>query len=250
MNKVRIVCFALLAVVAFSAFGASSAMAETRWLVEGKTFAGTLSAETEGELTLLNFAEPGSSTILVAVKCSGIFDGTITNPNLDVIEDLLNLEMVQIGENLEGEFLNCTVTHESGGILDCKENTLALVWVDNLNLSTGDTWLTEMLLEGTMFWDDFSSNLEGKAPGYDVECETLSGATLANLCEGPGRALLENATGTSPVSVAGTFNNETFNLANCTLTGNETGNEESPVAGNTWAISSELTRLATAVSDE
>ncbi len=250
MTKVRIGCFALLAVVAFSAFGASSAMAETRWLVEGKTFTGTLSAETEGELTMINFASATSSEVLIAIKCSWILDGTITNPNLDVIEDLLNLEMVQIGENLEGEFLNCTITHDGGGILDCKENTLALVWVDNLNLSTGDTWLTELLLEGTMFWDDFSSNLAERFQGYDIECETLSGATLANLCEGNSRALLENATGTSPVSVAVTFNNEAANLFNCTLTGNETGNEESPVAANTWAISSELTRLATAVSDE
>ncbi len=250
MSKIRIVCFASLVVIAFSAFDSTSAFAEAEWLVEGKTFEGTLSAETEGELTLINFAGPTSSEILVEILCSGIFDGTISDPNSGSVSDLLNLEMVQIGENLEGEFRDCTVTHDGGGILDCKEGVLALAWVDNLNLSTGDIWETQLLLESGMYWEDSISNLEGKAPGYDVECETLSGATLANLCEGTIRALLEN-TATTPASVLYVVNNEEANRGNCTLNGEKTGEEETDNGGgNIWAIGEELERLETAVSEE
>ncbi len=247
MSKVRIVCFALLAVVAFGAFGASSAMAETRWLVEGKTFTGTLSAETEGELGMLFLAGP-SNEILYAILCSFILAGTITNPGLDKVEDLLTLEMVQVGEGLSGEFLHCVDGIEAGGVTDCKERAVALVWVENINLSVGAVWSTELLLEGTMFWDDFSSNSTGKFPGFEVECETLAGFIVLNVCEGNIRALLENTAGTVPFSVLSIINNEAANRMSCTFTGEKSGGVESE-NDNTWAIAGELERLETAVSD-
>jgi hypothetical protein len=187
-------------VVASSAFAVPG-----EWLVNGAILSGTLNAETEGLLTLVRLVSEINSSILTEIDCEGIFDGTITQAAVgvkgtDEILALLNLaqELInELGEAPELE-LNCLVTFDSGALTDCKENTLAQVWPDNLY--TNGPWLTELLeLESNgLVLDHLFGPLGtlGTEPGYEVRCETLLNVFGEELCEGPTSFDFTNGVGT------------------------------------------------------
>jgi len=247
----------LFTVFAFSAVVAASASA-SEWLVEALSFANgtTLWSETEGDVTLVAYNEPPGPgkkpTVLTEILCEGIFDGSITWPNLDLITDLLTTDSLttigELGKTNETP-LDCLVTFDAGSIEDCAPNTLAEVWVDNLNLELGTAWETELLLPAANEWvDHFPANA-----GYDIRCESLFfGVTGESLCEGAVHALMSNEPGTTPPSILGEFMKLAATEAaelergNCTLTGEHTG--EVVGTGNTWAVEVELVHLETGVS--
>jgi hypothetical protein len=253
MRKTRLLVGALFALLALGAVVASSAFAG-EWLVNGEALTENLPAETEGELALINLPSTGSTTNLVKILCSGIFDGWIGPEGKDLIEDLLDLEHKAIGElEMTNETpLSCTVVESAGGFGDCALNSLAELWVDNLNLELKVGWATqiELMSEGTVL-DHLGALIteEDKLPGYDVRCK--SGLlTIEQLCEGLTSTVLSNAA-TTPASVLGVFNAES-EPANCAVTGNETGTlegeEDTWAVGGTVAAPEQLNRLPTAVS--
>jgi hypothetical protein len=251
MKKIRIVGFVVFAMCAFSAIVASAASAG-EWLVEGVSLAvgTTVSSETEGELELKVYAGAPPSLVLTAILCSGIFDGTMTWPNLDLVTDVLTLDsLTTIGElAMENTTaLSCEVIFDDGEITACKVGTLAEVTVDNLNLELGLAWETELLLPAAGEWIDHFPAVSG----YDVRCESLLGVFGENLCEGAVHALMSNDVTTVPASILGEFMTLTgeageLERANCTLTGEHTG--EVVGTGHTWVIEGELVHLETAVS--
>ncbi len=196
MRRIHILGLALFAVLAFGATVASSAFAEPgEWLFNGATFNATLNVETAGLLTLVRLVSETNPAVLTEIDCEGIFDGTITQlgagvKGTDTITALLNTlkELInELGEAPELE-LNCLVTFDSGALTDCKENTLAQLWPDNISLPNGP-WLTELLeLEANgLVLDHLFGGLGelGKEPGYEVRCESLIGVFGEELCEGP-----------------------------------------------------------------
>jgi hypothetical protein len=248
MRKVHILGVALVAVLAFSAVLATAAFAG-EWLFEGKpitTAEGALKSETEGELTLIDYAEKGSNAVLVEITCSGIFDGTVGPGAADTVTALLNLAKEEINKTaLTEPALLCNVTKDAGALTDCKEGTAnALLWAINL------PWATEIELMTNGEELDVFLNNAGKIPGYYVECESLIGISGTNSCEGGVTiATLTNGTGT-PAEVLGSFKPlaASTERANCTLTGTETAEVISTSAGKTWVVGADLERLATAVS--
>ncbi len=254
MKKFHIIGLTLFAAIVLGAFSASSAFAVSQWLVEGKTLAAPVAAETEGLLELVKYTEANSLVILTIIHCEGIFDGTIGLVGKDEITDLLNLSMEEIGSLEDSETalaLECKVTFDAGASTDCKENTIALVWVENLSLELGDTWLTNITLEGTTFDDSLTSNLAGQEPGYEVECESLFlGIKGTETCLGIALATLTNDLTTTPASVLGVFSNPEDGsslLSTCSMTGVKSAAQIGE--GKTWAIGAELERLETSVSD-
>ena len=196
MRKIHILGLALFAVFAFGATVASSAFAAPgEWLVNGATFNATLNSETRGLLTLIRLVSETNSAILTEIDCEGIFDGTITQggagvKGTDTITALLTstMELVnELGEAPELE-LNCLVTLDSGALTDCKENTLAQLWPDNMYNVNGP-WLTELLeleVNGLVLDDLFGPlGVLGTEPGYEVRCESLLNVFGEELCEGP-----------------------------------------------------------------
>ncbi len=152
MRKIRIVGFGLFAVLALCALNVAPAFAESEWLVEKAKVETTLNAETEGFLKLVKFASSGSTTILEEILCEGILDGTMKEKE-DTILDILSLnQLVTVGSlgDSNEEFLNCLVVFDAGGITDCLEGTLILVWLDGLNLELEAYWLTAILLVGKL----------------------------------------------------------------------------------------------------
>ena len=195
MRKIHILGLALFAVLAFGVTVASSAFAEPgEWLFNGATFNATLNVETTGLLTLVRLVSETNSAILTEMDCEGIFDGTITQggagvKGTDTITALLNsaMELVnELGEAPELE-LNCLVTFDSGALTDCKAETLAQLWPDNLYGGNGP-WLTELLeleANGLVLDHLFGLGVLGQEPGYEVRCESLFGVFGEELCEGP-----------------------------------------------------------------
>ena len=251
MRKIRIVGFGLFAVLALCALNVAPAFAESEWLVEKAKVETTLNAETEGFLKLVKFASSGSTTILEEILCEGILDGTMKEKE-DTILDILSFnQLVTVGSlgDSNEEFLNCLVVFDAGGITDCLEGTLILVWLDGLNLELEAYWLTAILLVGSSFFDDrLSLNNLGEPAGYDVECESKLGIFGSELCsESEPSAALSNVTG-SPASVLGVFSlGPVAGRVNCTMTGEHSADLVGEF--NTWAIGvNELERLETAVS--
>ncbi len=211
MRKIHILGLALFAVLAFGAVVASSAFAEPgEWLFNGATFSGTLNVESVGLLTLVRLVSETNSAILTEIHCEGILDGTITQlgagvKGTDTITALLTptMELVnELGEAPELE-LNCLVTFDSGALTDCKAETLAQLWPDNLYNANGP-WLTELLeleANGLVLDHLFGLGELGKEPGYEVRCESLIGVFGEELCEGPTSFDLTN--GMETVNVIG-----------------------------------------------
>jgi hypothetical protein len=256
MKKIHVVGLTLFVVFALSALTASSALAVSQWLVEGKTLAAPIAAEAEGLLEIIKY-ESNNLVELTALACEGILDGTIGPGAKDMINDVLNLSMETIGE-LESPnelALSCVVTFDAGAVTDCKAGSVALVWLDNLNLTEKWGWEGEVVLSGATFLGVLGkSTRAGKFPGYEVECESLFlGVRGTELCEneGPVSATLTNDLATPIPSVLGTFTPPTEmggkEYVNCTMTGAESGSLEG--FGNIWAIGAELEELETSVSD-
>lgn len=235
-----------MAVFAFGAIAAESALAGPEWLVEKHEVLTTLNAETEGLLELIKYSTSKGSTILNTIDCEGIIDGTIGPKNAagngtDEITKILNLAMEEIGAALTGLALACKVT-TAESVLDCKNGSTASVWAQNL------PWKTELELMETSTLDKiFGAGVE-KEPAYDVECELGIGGHSSELCEGAANGEAINEPGTSPgaVLLLGTIANGTPR-GNCTGTGTESALNIGD--GNLWAIGeTELTtRLLTEV---
>jgi hypothetical protein len=248
LKKARIVGFALFAVLAFCAVTASSAFAESEWLFNGAAVTTPLAVETEGSVTLVKYSEAKGATIQNEVVCKGIFDGTVQG-KVDEITDVLDpVTHEAIGSLDEGDVSTPSLSCEAvtDNVLAGCAVGLVSVWVDNLNLTLGDTWLTRVTLDGgTTFLDElFESNLAGLFPGYEIECKTLFGITATELCEsiagGPTTSTLtNNANG----SVHGVFAKPAVTeRGKCTLTGAESA--EVLGEGDTWESTADLVHEA------
>src|SRR5258705_640262 len=244
MKKILVGLFAVLALCAFYA---ASAFAESEWLVNGLAVGVELSAETEGEVTLVKF-EGENNVVLTKILCSGFGDGTIlgkAGTGLDIL-DLVHNEIGTLDpEDTPNNALSCEVTFDAGALADCKVNTLASVWLIGVNLGLGDWGTGEILLNGGVFTAMASAmNNLGGTIGYKVECESLLGIKGEESCtEGSGEATLTNAA-TTPASVlAEATVGPLANRESCSLGGAHSGSLEG--TGNTWALEGE-TRLETA----
>jgi hypothetical protein len=231
-----------------------SASAETLlWLVNGADFTGALSAETEGDLVLVRLTETAS--VGGEILCEGIFDGTIENPatggaGQDQITKVLTLSQVDVGEDgatLSGTGIACEVIKDVGNTTFCKLGA-ATVWPANL------PWLTELELMASGEWLDLLLNGGKGEPGYEVECVSLLGFPVTDLCTGFTSALvlevLETISPTVALGSHGEFNFEppiSSEEGNCNIAGN--GVAALQGLGVTWAIEGELNRLETDVSE-
>jgi hypothetical protein len=144
MRKIQLLGLALIAVFSFGAIAASAAFALPEWLVEKAEVLATLSSESEGLFEMIQLTASGGSAKLVSVDCEGVLDGTIGPVNaagkgVDTITKVLSLNMEEIGESLSGLALECKVVQTAGSLTDCKLNTTALVWPENL------PWTTELI---------------------------------------------------------------------------------------------------------
>jgi hypothetical protein len=194
MKKIYVVGLALFAVLAFGALSASSAFAETEWLLNGAPITGEDSVLTIGNL-ILDVLVGG--LLVVAIECSGDFDGTVGPGAQDLILKVFSLAGVEVGAPLTtGTGLSCEVLtstfNECGAV-----GSLAEVWPINL------PWTTTLELVGGVLLDDFPPT-----SGYEVLC---SGGK-ENKCEGLAQALVSNETG----GVLGEFT-EATNEATCTV---------------------------------
>jgi len=248
MSKLRIIGFGFLLTLAFSAYSAASAFAsEGQWLVSGAALAETLEAEGEGELEFREYAEKTeASGLLDVVLCSYKTRVALLPGGAAELTDLLTLTKVVVLEKLEGEGLDCTVSLDAGSITDCKENTLALLWVANLSLGELDTWPILIVLVGTVELARYSSNLTGKKPGYEVECESLIGVKASNECTGNFESTLTNSATTPPSALEEFASEPLEERDNCTLSGEHTSDETA--VDHLWALNGEE-KLTTAVSE-
>jgi hypothetical protein len=248
MRKFHVFTLALFAVLALGAIVVMPAFA-SELLVEELSFAGELSGETEGLVTLLQYESATSAKILNELLCSGFFLLDLAS-NLFFVLDLATLPPIEIVEELEdlGPSITCEVDVDGGSLTDCEVGaTNALLWPNELSLLTGNelSWHVEVLLVGTEWFADFPAQ-----SGYHVECLTLLGVLASNTCKTAGgttTADLTNNAGTSPASVLGQF----LPLALMSERGEcEVGGKEVAEVlgeGSTWALEG-ATRLATSLS--
>jgi hypothetical protein len=234
MKKIQLLGLALVAMLAFSAFAAMTASAETtllaEWLIDGVGLTELVSVTTSGSILLINKAGLGGTPI---VKCEGSFDGTVGPNGEDEITEVLSIGGVTIGNGaaLTGTPLQCVTTNSTIGCGSA--GSKAEVWVDNL------PWHTNLeLMEDGSFLDHLFGGGAGLEPGYDIHCVATA---TDNLCEGLATSLMTN---TLEGDVKGEFieNSET---ATCTIgTGTlltEAGKPglETTLDGLTLAVSSE-----------
>jgi hypothetical protein len=182
MKKLYIVFLALFAVLAFSAVAAGSASAEVtllaEWLFNGAAITALLPVETTGELLLAILV---LNLEVVAILCSGIFDGSVGPNGEDEVTKVLNLTKEEIGSNLVGLSLLCKVevsfNKECGTVGETAE-----LWVDNL------PWHSNLfLMENELILDAFLGT-STTGPGYHVLCPNLK----ENLCVGPTSTTMTN----------------------------------------------------------
>jgi hypothetical protein len=194
MRKLQVVGFALLAVLAVTAFAASAALGDSTmlWLVAGANIEGAEEKATEstGELTLTDLKAPGGA---VAVVCSGKFVGKLLSEGKDTVTEVNNL-----AGTLKNE-IECAfgATH---GL--CETSMAPIVKPSNL------PWTSELSLVGAAYVDTLKS---ATTVGYDVVCLTILGETLDECTAATGKSTEVNVTG----GVEGTFAEE--NTGNCTL---------------------------------
>jgi hypothetical protein len=186
MKKFHVVLLALFAVFAFSATVAGSASAETtllaEWLFNGAAITALLPVETTGEVLLVTLV---LGVEAVDIHCSGIFDGSVGPNGEDEITKLLNLEKEEIGSELVGLSLSCTVEKAISGS-KCNVSELAELWADGL------PWHSNLfLMESGVFLDSIGTSNSG----YHVFCpmggaEKTAGAE--NLCVGSASTTMTN----------------------------------------------------------
>lgn len=230
MKAFTALSFGLLATMAICAIFAMPAFAEIEVLVEGKALTAETEGESEGEFTLVKYAESKSTTLLDTVVCSYIYTKDfVPNTTLDWDTDLYNLLIEPIGtlvdENKLG--LSCTVVIDAGALTDCKAGSLATVWVVGMNLELGDLWDLEYLLNNLNqlieLWNPLNNLNE--PVGFDVECESLIGVKGSEECtEGEISERVENDTGVSPAGLSEVSEETAPAISereNCTMTGSE-----------------------------
>jgi hypothetical protein len=259
MRKIQILGLALVAVFAFGAIAATSALAGPEWDMKGtEKVTGLVLSETEGVLNLTKFSAANGNTVLNVVTCEGILDGTLGPPNaagngVDEVTKVLSLNKEEVSTTpLSGLALGCEVS-QAEGAFDCRLHSLAAVWPENL------PWLTELelmtvggatLVLDKLFKDATDSNTE--PPAYDVECETGVGTFASELCEGNSSGDVSNDATTVPPSVLGEFS-EAVGVetprANCPGgTGNSSGINLG--SGHLWVTpAGDLVRVETGVAD-
>jgi hypothetical protein len=174
---------AVFAVVAFSAIVVASASAlESGWLVgNATTGVGALTAQLvdTGEELTLDLLIGG--ILVIALKCSGLFDGTVGGEDegvasikWDLVTEVLNLSEKPV--NAANPLLCEVVT----SALEACGKVGESASVVPLNLP----WLTEIILNGATFLDDFPAT-----SGYHVTCPNGK----VNECLGLAEAELTNA---------------------------------------------------------
>jgi hypothetical protein len=192
-KKIHVIWFALLAVFAFGAFSATSALAVPEILANGaKIAAGVdLNLELEGELLLSDVSAPS----ILDVECSGIFGGLVEAPGtLIFINEVLMLDKTLLAAANEG-VLNLGGTEiNTGDDVECIEKAnlcIPPVLVVALNLP----W--DVDIELTEPPDTYRANFleeAGKQPEYYVDCKftELGGILVEDVCDGLVEARLEN----------------------------------------------------------
>jgi hypothetical protein len=192
-KKIHVIWFALLAIFAFGAFSATSALAVPEILANGaKIAAGVdLHLELEGELLLSDVNAPA----ILDVECSGIFDGLVEAPGtLIFINEVLMLDKTLLAASGEG-VLNLAGTEiNTGDDVECIEKAnlcIPPVLVVALNLP----WHVE--IELTEPPDTYRANFleeAGHEPEYYVDCKfrELGGVLVEDVCDGLVEARLEN----------------------------------------------------------
>lgn len=225
MKKIQILGLALAALFALSAVMATMASAETtllaEWLFNGAAVTAALPVETTGELTLTSLL---LGVVGAAIKCAGIFDGTVNANGAGQVTALLNVAKEEIGKELVGLELIClvTVAGACGAV-----NAEARLWTDQLPWNT-----TLELMEAGAILNHFLS----ATAGYHVFCPTVM-PVFEDLCFGLTSATMTNGA----TDVIGKFDT-TSEAAKCS-TGAEgmiTGEGLTvDTAGGTLAVSSE-----------
>ena len=175
----------MFAVLAFSAFAATSAFAQ-EWLAGGLAIAAELTTNTEGLLVLI--ALNGVGGVLNEIDCSGLFEGDVGPKELNLVLDLFNLSGTLI-EELSGTSLDCETTFSELSLGDCGELEEFLLWVDQLSLSLSLTWesLLELMAAGT---EEFLAHFHNVL--FEVLCNAPIIGNLEFLCEGLTSAIVDN----------------------------------------------------------
>jgi hypothetical protein len=189
MKKIHLLGFALVAMLAFSAFAAVSASAEitllAEWLINGVGVVTLTSVETKGSLELTDTATAfGSATSLCPDTGEGAFDGTVGPNGEDEITEVLTAAGLAVGTDVAGTLtgtgLKCL------GVKICAAEADAEVFVANL------PWHTLLfLMESGAMLDRIFGSGAGKEPGYELVC-LIGGIPVTDLCEGPTSSTMEN----------------------------------------------------------
>ena len=203
MKKSQVLAIALLALFAFGALTATSAMATTllaEWLVTGAAVTTQLGVTSSGELLLEDTKVPiiGKASVL----CSGFFDGWVGPNSLDFISEVLNLSGVaESNTPLSGESLNCTA--QTG----CETSTTVLVWPVGFPAQTE----VELIEQGTeKLFGDFITPNSGEI-GYEITDCLVLGIAMEDECLSPHAA--------AQLTLEGTTLLGKFSLAFTTLVG-------------------------------
>jgi hypothetical protein len=167
MRKIHVLAFALFAVLAFHAFGAASAFAESEMLYEGAQIQAELLIYMEGTFLIQDLGAAGTPDYV----CSVVFDADVALGGLLLsILELLMLETLELLDENGG-------TTGPNDMLDC-ENTdgkcenpvlftaLNLPWdVDiELMVSPEPEWLAHLLTAAESGFGE---------PEFDLDCVTL-----------------------------------------------------------------------------
>jgi hypothetical protein len=155
-----------VAILLVGCVAASAASAVTfllaEWLAAGVAVTTAQATDEEGELQLEDTKVLG---VPVNMKCSVIFDGSVTTNGEDHITELLTLAGVAAGEPLVGPGITCTNTANCGGT--------PKAWAAKLPWKT----VAELMIDGTeTFFIDLIINSE-----YEAEC-TVLGTKVTDNC--------------------------------------------------------------------
>jgi hypothetical protein len=178
MKKSQVLGVVLLALFAFGAITATSAMATTllaEWLVGGTAVTTELATTTTGELLLEDTKIPilGKASVL----CSGVFDGWVGPNSLDFISEVLSLSGTAISNTpLSGGSLTCTA--QTG----CETTTPPLVWPVGFPAQTEVELLEQ---EGKVFFADFITPVTGTKLGYEISECLVFGTPMVDECTSP-----------------------------------------------------------------
>ena len=176
MKKIQLFGLAMVAMLAFGAFAAMSASAETtllaEWLVNGAAITTLTSVETTGSVELINKTFLGTAKVL----CEGAFDGSVGPNGEGEITEALQGGVSQ-GAVLVAPAIDCTGDAVCSGLVE--------VWAENL------PWLSRLVLmeDGTILNEWFEGTPAGTKPAYDEFCSNVG---INNLCEGLSTTVMKN----------------------------------------------------------